>query len=408
MANSFVSYTASGATDQFAVSFDYLLKTHVSITVDGVADTTFTWPDASTVQLSATPDADAVVLIQRTTPSDSLYVTFSDGTARPASLLNDAQKQALFITQERADRDGITLDVVDDAYDVGSRILKNVAAAVDNNDAANKSYVDGVMAVAGNVPTPGDPSDDDKALMADGGVGSWTSIVATHISDSGAGGRSLLAAANMAAVRALATPLTTNGDIWVYSGGVDTRLAVGTTGYTLRVVSGEPAWYEPDGWQKVETRVISGNPQYEEFGLLAEDYDYDFSLRDIVHSASATLIAHVGTGSSPYSYAASSNNYAAGGYNYGASSDFSAATYSNFSLTGTASTAILSGKALLLNPADSGTRTAMHSQAQATSATSQTLIGERTAEEANTAIRFGVSAGTMTSGTITMWKRRYQ
>lgn len=42
--------------------------------------------------------------------------------------------------------------------------------------------------------------------------------------------RTLLAAASAAAARVLITPLTTNGDFWTYTAGVDARLAVGATG----------------------------------------------------------------------------------------------------------------------------------------------------------------------------------
>lgn len=54
--------------------------------------------------------------------------------------------------------------------------------------------------------------------------------------------RTLLAAATAAAQRVVITPLTTNGDIWTYTGGIDARLGVGTTGQVLGVVAGLPAW----------------------------------------------------------------------------------------------------------------------------------------------------------------------
>jgi hypothetical protein len=38
------------------------------------------------------------------------------------------------------------------------------------------------------------------------------------------------------------SPLTTNGDLWFYAGGVDSRLAVGSTAQVLTVAAGLPAW----------------------------------------------------------------------------------------------------------------------------------------------------------------------
>lgn len=55
-------------------------------------------------------------------------------------------------------------------------------------------------------------------------------------------GLSLLLWADALAARASITPLTTNGDLWTRTGGVDARLAPGTNGQFLSMAAGLPAW----------------------------------------------------------------------------------------------------------------------------------------------------------------------
>jgi len=46
MANSFVRYTGNGSTTQYAVSFSYRDQADVTVTINGVATTAFTWNSA--------------------------------------------------------------------------------------------------------------------------------------------------------------------------------------------------------------------------------------------------------------------------------------------------------------------------------------------------------------------------
>ena len=48
MANSFVRYTGNGNTTQYAVSFSYRDQADISVTIDGVATTAFTFNGAGT------------------------------------------------------------------------------------------------------------------------------------------------------------------------------------------------------------------------------------------------------------------------------------------------------------------------------------------------------------------------
>lgn len=68
------------------------------------------------------------------------------------------------------------------------------------------------------------------------------SLTALSGASIGAFGLAWLGVATVAAARAAITPLTTNGDLWTRIAGADDRLAIGSTGQSLQVVSGLPAW----------------------------------------------------------------------------------------------------------------------------------------------------------------------
>lgn len=100
MPDSRTSHTGDGSTTQFAVSFPYLARSHVSVTVGGVS-TAFTWVDASNIDISPAPADQSAIEIRRTTP-DGL-VSFNNGAALPESDLNTAVLVAQYQTEEAAD-----------------------------------------------------------------------------------------------------------------------------------------------------------------------------------------------------------------------------------------------------------------------------------------------------------------
>ena len=91
------SQTGTGAKTNFTLPWPYLDKTHVSVTVNGV-NTSFTWVDDSTIQISPAPVNGATVVISRTTPGDVL-VNFAAGFVRTSDQ-NYAYKQPLFRSDE--------------------------------------------------------------------------------------------------------------------------------------------------------------------------------------------------------------------------------------------------------------------------------------------------------------------
>lgn len=143
MSYSFVQYSGNGSATHFAVPFDYIAKAHVSVSINGVADSSFTWADASNVITSTVPANGSVVDVRRTTPVTTPIVDFSDASTLTASNLDTASLQFLFVCQEAADLADTGLRLATDGtYDADGHRIKNLGNPGLDNDATSKLYVD--------------------------------------------------------------------------------------------------------------------------------------------------------------------------------------------------------------------------------------------------------------------------
>ena len=144
MANSYVSYTADGATQTFTVTFPYINTDHVEAYVDGVEDESFTWATSSTITLSALPDNGAVIRIVRVTPKATRLVDFEAGNTMSEDNLDTDSQQNFFAMQETLEdlEDLIELDPDDDEFDAESKNIKNVLDPTEAQHAATKNYID--------------------------------------------------------------------------------------------------------------------------------------------------------------------------------------------------------------------------------------------------------------------------
>jgi hypothetical protein len=112
MANSSVRYVASGDTQEFAVTFPFISRTHVTVTVAGSA-ATFTWNNNSLITVTDPADitSDQVVLIKRSTSPTTRLVDYVDGSNLSETDLDLDSKQAFYMAQEALDE----LTLLDDA-----------------------------------------------------------------------------------------------------------------------------------------------------------------------------------------------------------------------------------------------------------------------------------------------------
>lgn len=94
-------YTGNGATQDYDLTFPYLSKAHITVTVAGVS-APFTWVNASRVRITTVPPAASAIVITRTTQVDSAEVTFQPTQTPIAANLNTGFLQTLYARQEEA------------------------------------------------------------------------------------------------------------------------------------------------------------------------------------------------------------------------------------------------------------------------------------------------------------------
>ena len=100
MAKSYVTYVGDGTTTNYAVTFPYLSKSHVTVLLDGDATTAYTWITDSSIQLNA--GFNGTITIARVTPTEPL-VDFTDGSVLTENQLDIATIQSLYVAEETQD-----------------------------------------------------------------------------------------------------------------------------------------------------------------------------------------------------------------------------------------------------------------------------------------------------------------
>jgi len=148
MANSFVRYTGDGSTTTYSVPFSYRAQEDVSITIDGVVTTAFTWNGAGTqVTFTTAPASSTAIEIRRTTSQGTKLVDYASGSVLTESDLDTDSDQAFFMSQEAIDDAGdvIKLSNVNFQWDAQNKRMTNVADPVNAQDAATKNWSETAM-----------------------------------------------------------------------------------------------------------------------------------------------------------------------------------------------------------------------------------------------------------------------
>lgn len=141
-----VSYTADGTTVNYAVPFPYLEKDDVSITLNDVLTTAYSWITDSTIQFAAAPTAAVAIRISRTTDIDEPKVDYADGSTITERDLDKSARQEIYAIQE-----------LQNEIDALKAIIENITTVAGNLpavDASKNGYV--LQVVAGSwalVPT---------------------------------------------------------------------------------------------------------------------------------------------------------------------------------------------------------------------------------------------------------------
>lgn len=178
MANSFEVYTGDGVTTQFVVTFPFISRTHVTLKVNGVS-VAFTWINDGLIQAAVAPANGTVVRVGRSSSPTTTLVDFEAGYIS-ADDLDTGYLHAFYLAQEAVDaaNESMTKNALDQWEAQGDKI-QNLANGVDVQDAVTLAQLQAVSAAAGNVPTPGNPTNDNWFLKALSGTFAWFNLFGT-------------------------------------------------------------------------------------------------------------------------------------------------------------------------------------------------------------------------------------
>jgi len=146
------TYTGNGTTTDFTFTFTYLDKSHVLVTINGVATTAFTFFTSSTLRFTSAPANGSAIVIYRSTPSTTLLADFTAGSAiREQDLELDLQ-QVLNVAQElktyvELQSTAGLLDQITAANTTASSALTSASSAVATANAASTT-ANGIAATA--------------------------------------------------------------------------------------------------------------------------------------------------------------------------------------------------------------------------------------------------------------------
>jgi len=139
------NYTGNGSTTTFSVTFPYITQSHVQVRLDNVLKTLgvdYTFPTSSTIQFTTAPANGVNINFKRSSNQSARLVDFQDGSTITESILDQDSNQMFFMSQEAIDSTaGVMALDGDNKWDATSRIIKNLASPVNDNDAVNKAFI---------------------------------------------------------------------------------------------------------------------------------------------------------------------------------------------------------------------------------------------------------------------------
>lgn len=129
-------YTADGATKSYTIPFEYLSRSHVYISVDGNS-VPYSYTHAYGITFDTAPVKNSIIIIERQTPYDEPFITWTDGTVLIADDLNAQLLQVLFVLQENQEalEGALAYDPLLNAYDALNHRITNLADPIDPQDA---------------------------------------------------------------------------------------------------------------------------------------------------------------------------------------------------------------------------------------------------------------------------------
>jgi hypothetical protein len=168
------TYTGDGVTVLYSLSFPYLDRSDVKVSVNGTIVTNYIFATDTSIQFLAAPGAGASIRIYRDTDNEETKATIFPGSAIKAQDLNANFSQTLYSVQEIAFRALSKFgDTMLGILNMGGFKITNLGTPTSSTDASTKAYVDGVIATgAANAAA--------AAASASAAAGSASSAAATY------------------------------------------------------------------------------------------------------------------------------------------------------------------------------------------------------------------------------------
>jgi len=211
----------------------------------------------------------------------------------------------------------------------------------------------------------------------------------------------------------------TAGNLITYdASGNPAAVATGTVGQVLTSGGAGVAPTMQDAatpiWEFVSSTAVTGSPSTVDLTGFAAGYDYQVVITDMTISANVGVVVQFGTGAGPTWVTSTYRWQAVGGNNTSASGGRSTSDSDINILGGLFSTTTnprLFSELTIFNPGDSGSYTNLHARTSAqTSSTGNAMgiaivAGDYPTAAAVTGLRIKPDSGTLTTGTVRLYRR---
>tara|TARA_R100001530_G_scaffold3820_4_gene5498 strand:+ start:2538 stop:3503 length:966 start_codon:yes stop_codon:yes gene_type:complete len=230
-------YTADGTTQTFAITFPFISRTHISVTVAGVS-ATFSFNNDSQITISSPTVVNGnQVIIKRSTSDTIRLVDYVDGSNLTEADLDLDSKQAFYMAQEALDETTtVSLDDLDEFSDLAVATNAGDIFITDGTSFINKPVSgDATIATTGAL-TIGTGAVNSSKILND-------TIVNADINSSAAIAYSKLSLGNSIVSSDITTGTIVDGDINGSAGIAATKIGGGSIsntefGYLNGVTSG--------------------------------------------------------------------------------------------------------------------------------------------------------------------------
>ena len=142
MAYSWQESVKPAGTQDIQCDIEYLDKSYIHVYLDGAETTAFTWTSTTNIRLNSPLSAETVVLLIRKTEREYLYIEFASGAPFIEINVDSQNKQFLHLAQELVE--GRAIPGFYGNISMNGYRITNLEDPQDAQDAATKSYVDGL------------------------------------------------------------------------------------------------------------------------------------------------------------------------------------------------------------------------------------------------------------------------